>query len=230
MKPVRSEKASPQRRRVLLKDKAYETLKQQILSDQYPPGSALPERRLAEDMGMSKTPIKAALERLELEGYITIAPQQFVRVCELGEADLADQYEMRTALESYIVRRLAGQLSPEQTLCLRANLEQHRELRGSDEVARRVQMDAAFHLLLAEILGNHAIMRSMSDSLDRFYRMVTKIFKRLPDRYDEVVEEHAGIVQAILDGDGELAERLMVEHLQRGRQTLVAKSVSSAET
>src|SRR5215831_7744368 len=60
----------------LLKERAYDELKRRILNDDYPPGSFLAERRLAEELGMSKTPVKAALERLELEGFLLVSPQQ----------------------------------------------------------------------------------------------------------------------------------------------------------
>ncbi len=209
--------------RTLLKDKAYLTLKQQILEDRYPPGSALAERRLAEELGMSKTPVKAALERLELEGYITIAPQQFVRVRELELAEIAEQYEIRTALETYIVRRLAGKLSPDQQERLQANLRRQRELLDNEAaIPDRVTADAAFHMLLAEVLGNQSIFRIMSDLQDRIYRVITRVFRRTPERFAASVEEHQRIADALLSGDGERAAQLVGEHLQHGQSISLA--------
>lgn len=204
--------------RTLLKDKAYLTLKQQILEDRYPPGSSLAERRLAEELGMSKTPVKAALERLELEGYITIAPQQFVRVRELESSDISEQYEIRTALESYIARRLAGQLSPEQKVRMQDNLTRQRELLTPEaSIADRVAADAAFHMLLAEVLGNQTIFRILSDLQDRIYRVITRVFRRTPERYAASVDEHQLIADAIVAGDGEKAATLVASHLQHGQ-------------
>lgn len=209
--------------RTLLKDKAYLMLKQQILEDRYPPGSALAERRLAEELGMSKTPVKAALERLELEGYITIAPQQFVRVRELELSDIAEQYEIRTALETYIVRRLAGQLSDEQKARLQENLQRQRDLLESGAaIVDRVSADAAFHMLLAEVLGNHSIFRIMSELQDRIYRVITRVFRRTPERYAASVEEHQRIADAVLSGDGEKAAGLVCDHLQHGQSISLA--------
>lgn len=209
--------------RTLLKDKAYLTLKQQILEDRYPPGSALAERRLAEELGMSKTPVKAALERLELEGYITIAPQQFVRVRELEMSDISEQYEIRTALETHIVRRLAGQLSEEQKTRLQDNLAKQKELLdASAAISDRVAADAAFHMLLAEALGNQAIFRIISDLQDRIYRVITRVFRRTPERYAASVQEHQLIADAILVGDSDRAAQLVVEHLQHGQTISLA--------
>src|SRR5437899_8390145 len=98
--------------RALLKDRAYDRIKVRLLNDDYPPGSFLSERQLAENLGMSKTPVKAALERLESEGFISVSPQQGIVVRELSVHEIADQYEIRAALESYTVRALAGRLTP----------------------------------------------------------------------------------------------------------------------
>lgn len=209
--------------RTLLKDKAYLMLKQQILEDRYPPGSALAERRLAEELGMSKTPVKAALERLELEGYITIAPQQFVRVRELEISDISEQYEIRTALETYIVRRLAGKLSDEQKRRLQDNLKRQRDLLATEgAIVDRVAADAAFHMLLAEVLGNQSIFRIMSDLQDRIYRVITRVFRRTPERYAASVQEHELIANAVLAGDSEKAAKLVTDHLHHGQSISLA--------
>src|SRR5205807_622714 len=132
-------------RRSFLKEQAYERIKQRLLNSDYPPGSFLSERQLAVSLGMSKTPVKAALERLESEGFISVSPQQGIVVRELSVREIADQYEIRAALESYTLRTLAGRLSPEQVARVRANLAAQARLRGSDEVARGVELDAEFH-------------------------------------------------------------------------------------
>src|SRR5262245_56779925 len=85
----------------LMKERAYSEIKRRILNCDYPPGSFLSERNLATTLGMSKTPVKAALERLEHEGFITVSPQQGIVVRELSIREIADQYEIRTALESF---------------------------------------------------------------------------------------------------------------------------------
>src|SRR5215831_11136302 len=119
--------------RSLLKERAYDAIKKGILREDFPPGSFLAERQLASQLGMSKTPVRAALERLELEGFITVSPQQGIIVRELSVHEIADQYEIRAALEGYVLRTLAGRLSPGQVGRLRANLgEQEANCRDCD--------------------------------------------------------------------------------------------------
>src|SRR5438093_142094 len=125
--------------RSLLKDHAYESIKQRLLNNDYPPGSFLSERQLAGGLGMSKTPVKAALERLESEGFITVSPQQGIVVRELSVREIADQYEIRAVLESYVLRTVAGKLTPQQLALVRANLDAQAQLRGSGDVARAVE-------------------------------------------------------------------------------------------
>src|SRR6516162_3334378 len=115
--------------RSFLKDRAYELIKQRLLNSDYPPGTFLSERQLAENLGMSKTPVKGALERLESEGFITVSPQQGIVVRELSVREIADQYEIRSILESYTLRTIAGHLTPEQIARVRANLEEQARLR-----------------------------------------------------------------------------------------------------
>src|SRR5262249_52042289 len=83
----------PQAGRGLLKDRAYDEIKRYILNNDFPPGTFLAERQLAAQLGMSKTPVKAALERLELEGLICVSPQQGIVVRDLSVQEIADQYE-----------------------------------------------------------------------------------------------------------------------------------------
>src|SRR5262245_41747236 len=116
--------------RLLLKDRAYEQIKVRLMNCDYPPGSFLSERQLAEKLGMSKTPVKAALERLETEGFITVSPQQGIIVRELSVHEIADQYEIRAALESYAVQTLAGRLTANQVNRVRANLQAQARLCG----------------------------------------------------------------------------------------------------
>src|SRR5262245_39867909 len=129
----------------LLKDRAYDRIKSQLLTDEYPPGSFLSERRLAGSLGMSKTPVKAALERLATEGCLSISPQQGIVVRQPSLQEIADLYEIRTALESYALRTVAGKLTSQQADRVKANLQVQEKNRRTMNVAKAVATDAAFH-------------------------------------------------------------------------------------
>jgi DNA-binding GntR family transcriptional regulator len=209
-------------RRSFLKDRAYERIKQSLLNNDYPPGSFLSERQLVEILGMSKTPIKAALERLESEGFISVSPQQGIVVRVLPVHEIADQYEIRAVLESYALRTLAGRLTPDQVARVRANVEAQARLRGSGDVAKGVELDAAFHTQFAEFLGNGEILRVIVQLREKMQRVVAQVFRLCPARIDTSYDEHAAIAAAVIDGDGARAAGLLVAHLELGKRLILS--------
>lgn len=208
--------------RGLMKEHAYEALKARLLNGDYPPGSFLSERRLAADLGMSKTPIKAALERLDAEGFISVSPQQGIVVRELAIREIIDLYEIRSALEAYILRTVAGRLTPEQVAQLRSNLKAQAKLRGTGDVARGVTLDAEFHLLFAEFLGNGEILRVVGQLREKMQRVITQVFRLTPTRIDTSYDEHRAIADAVLAGSGSRAAELVVQHLELGKQLILS--------
>ena len=205
-----------------MKHHAYDELKRRILADDYPPGTLLAERRLAADLGMSKTPVKAAVERLEAEGFVAVSPQQGILVRELAVADIADQYEARAALETYVLRSVAGRLTPTQADRLHTNLGEQEEVRGTPDTARGMALDAEFHVLFAEFLGNREIVRMMGQLRERMQRVIAQVFRLHPARFDVSVDEHTAIARAVLKGDGPRAAALLEQHLDRGRRLLLS--------
>jgi DNA-binding GntR family transcriptional regulator len=213
---------SPSPARAYLKDEAYARLKQRLLNSHYPPGSFLSERQLARDLGMSKTPVKAALERLEAEGYVSVSPQQGIVVRELSIREIADQYEIRAALESFVVRTVAGRLTPEQVARVETNLQAQADVRGTSDVPLGVDLDAAFHTQFVEFLGNQEIARVFGQLRDRMQRIVTRVFVLNPTRIEASYDEHVAIAQAVISGRGPAAADLIVAHLERGRQLILS--------
>jgi DNA-binding GntR family transcriptional regulator len=208
--------------RSFLKDRAYELIKQRLLNSDYPPGSFLSERQLAENLGMSKTPVKGALERLESEGFITVSPQQGIVVRELSVREIADQYEIRSVLESYTLRTIAGQLTPDQVARVRVNLKAQSRLLESGNVAKGVELDAAFHTQFVEFLGNGEIMRVIVQLREKIQRVVTQVFRLCPARLATSYDEHVAIAAAVIDGDSDLAANLLVRHLELGKRLILS--------
>lgn len=208
--------------RSLLKSKAYDEIKKKIMDEDFPPGTFLAERKLALMLGMSKTPVKSALERLAIEGFVTISPQQCILVRELPMDEIADQYEIRTALETHVVRGLSNRITEAQKAELRDCLAFQRRNWNLVKVVQWVELDADFHLLLAKQFGNQAIIRVMLDLRDRMHRVITRVFHLQPMRLEESISEHQAIVDAIASGNSEDAASIVSAHLQRGRDLVLA--------
>lgn len=206
----------------LLKETAYSRIKERLLSGEYPQGSFLSERQLADDLGMSKTPVKAALERLEAEGLIAVSPQQGIVVRELSLHEIADLYEIRAALESFALQTLAGRLTPAQVGRVRGNLAAQDRVRGTGDLMRGVELDAEFHMLFPEFLGNQEIIRVVRQLREKTQRVVTQVFRLCPTRLDSSYVEHDAIARAMIAGDGAKATALIVAHLELGKRLLLS--------
>ena len=209
--------------RGLLKDKAYEVLKQLILDWTFKPGTFLSERQLAIRLGMSKTPIRSALERLEHEGFVTISPQQGIVVREFSLEEIVDLFDIRVALETFVVKALSGRLSPAFRTRLEENLERQFEATQTGDVVAATRLDADFHILLCEAHGNQEILRTMLHLRDKLYRVVYRILNHDPQRIATSYDEHRAIGSAVIDGQGDLAAELIAKHLEWGKRALIAR-------
>jgi DNA-binding GntR family transcriptional regulator len=220
---VRSVAKSP---RSLLKDRAYDEIKRQIQELVLPAGSFLSERKLSTMLGMSKTPIKAALERLEQEGFVVVAPQQGIVVRQLSIKEIADQFELRKALECFVLQSITGRLLDHQTKELYRNLKFQRAAADSHAVARLCALDAEFHLLLCQVLDNRAINECLSQHRSRMHRVIFEVMSQAPGRLSDAVQEHERILEAVDRGKPAEAVKLITQHLEFGKQYLLASKWS----
>lgn len=208
--------AAPRPHRAALKQQAYSTLKTLILSGELASGSVQSVRQLSARLEMSKTPVHAAIERLEVEGLVMLAPQQGVVVRELSVQDIVNHYEIRQALEPFVVRRLAGRLTEPQLEKLRQNLVELRQSVRAKDSAGFMKADAEFHQLLCSLADNEEITRVMQQLRDKVQRVVVRVVEQFPERLDETCDEHHAIIESLAAGDGERAACLMQEHLGQG--------------
>lgn len=209
--------------RVLLKERAYEALKELILNETFPAGTFLSERQLVARLGMSKTPIRSALERLEAEGFVTVSPQQGILVREFSLQEVVDLFDIRIALETFAVGHIAGKVPSAYRARLEENLEAQAQAAEGGDVNTSTRLDFEFHLILCEALGNREIVRTMLGLGDRLYRVIHRISSRIPGRLQASYQDHRAIAQAVLSGDQEWAVRRVREHLEYGKRYLVQR-------
>jgi DNA-binding GntR family transcriptional regulator len=209
--------------RHLLQERAYEELKGLIQRGAYPPGTFLSERLLAGRLGMSKTPIKSALTRLDMEGFVAVSPQQGIVVREPSVREILDLFDLREAIETFAVQRIAGQLSPEQSGRLKQHLRAQVRAAREKDVETATRLDAEFHTLLCEFLGNREISQALWRMREKLHRLILGNFTRIPRRMAESVKEHAGIARAVLEGKGSLAAERVRTHLDVGRRLILSR-------
>jgi DNA-binding GntR family transcriptional regulator len=214
--------APPAGGKLLLKDRAYAELKSLIQTGIYGPHTFLSERQLVEKLGMSKTPIRSALELLEAQGLVAVSPQQGIVVKDLSAREIAELFDMRTALEPFIVKRLAERtLTREQGQRIKTNLSNQRAAVTSEDAAAAAMLDIEFHRLLAELLDNREMADWLNRCFDKLERAILRINRLAPNRLPKSHADHAAIAAHVLKGRGTAAANAMVEHLQYGRQFLL---------
>jgi GntR family transcriptional regulator, rspAB operon transcriptional repressor len=216
-----------------LKDQAFARLRALILSGELEAGTFISERQMVERLKMSKTPIRVAFERLEQDGFVEILPQRGVRVRELSEQDVVDHYDLRIALETWIVRRAARRRTPEDVEALQRRIEVQERLRRKVErstgrtrtrdVTAYSDEDARFHAMLAELAANAEVIRILANQRERLTQIVARHIRDDPALLSSSIAEHGAIVDAVAAGDGERAARAVEEHLERGKAALLSR-------
>jgi DNA-binding GntR family transcriptional regulator len=204
----------------LLKDVAYAQIKRLILDGELPPGSFLSEQALADRVQVSKTPIRVALVQLQNDGLVSISPRQGIVVVPTSARDIAEMFDIRAAQETFLVRRLAGRLTPSQIDQLKENLKRHKDLAEQDDPVAATQNDFAFHLLLYEFLGNRMLLQFMKHVFDKLYRDAVQVTRNADGQLEKLHRDHDQIARALIKGDGELAAKRVLDHLEFGRRFL----------
>lgn len=203
----------------LLREVAYEEIKERILDEQFAPGSFLSERELIEILDMSKTPIKSALVRLEAEGFLTVSSKQGIIINDLSIDRIKDIYDLRTALEQFNIAQINGKLTTEQCGLLEANLEETRRITEELNVKGFAKADHAFHLLICSFTGNQEIYRVLLNYQDHLLRITLRHLRKDPNRMKDFLEEHVRLYGYLKDGDGRAWE-VIREHLQGSKRKL----------
>lgn len=213
--------ADQKKESLLLKDIAYNQIKEHILDERFEPGRFLSERELIELLEMSKTPIKSALTRLETEGFLTVSSKQGIIINDLAIDRIIDIYDLRTALETFNIQCIVGRgLSETQTAELKANLEATEEIVGRLNVKEFAKADHEFHLLICKFAGNQEINRVLLNYQDHLLRITLRHLKKDPHRMRDFLQDHKDIFAALEKGSAESVER-MKEHLQASKRKLL---------
>lgn len=196
-----------------LREKAYEVIKNQIITGKLPPGSALNERELVAEIGVSRTPIREALNRLEKEHLVTITPQKGASVGTITPKVINDIYQLREVLEPQVISTVTP-------IFLEAELlDFHRRFSGlsSGEYDKLAMLDMEFHRAIIHAFGNDYLNHLMENMYTQNER-IRFLSLRLPKRVSESVAEHLTIIDHMLARDSKKAAAAMRSHLANGRQ------------
>lgn len=200
-----------------LSDKIYEQLKQEILTMKLRPGEPLIETDIAQVFETSRTPVRAALQRLQAEKLITAYPGRGARVSEVSVSDLLEALEVREQLEPYMARKAASQVTNELKIRIKETLDALPATQKEPvDLMERIGFDTQLHNLILEVAGNKTMQSIVREMHVRFRRTYPIL-----GRYEETAQEHKRILEAIMNGDEEEAEVQMRNHLSAFRKRIL---------
>lgn len=199
----------------LLSERAHAKIIGMILSRMLEPGAILQEAKLGELLGMSRTPVREAMKRIEAEG-LARKEGRFLRVRALSEAEVAEIFTLREALESFCARH-AGTVARAELDAMTARVTALMQTADSTEQRR---IDDDFHRMIARASGNATLEQSIAG-----LRLRTCMFDihQVPQRFLQGCEEHLAILDALRQGDGTAAEHLMAQHIRHAGAAVIAR-------
>ncbi len=204
-----------------LRDVVFNTLRQAILRGELQPGERLMEIQLAQRLGVSRTPVREAIRKLELEGLVLMIPRRGAEVAEITRQDLEDVLEVRAALEELAVKDACEHITDEQLQDLKkAANEFKRSLEGTDLVAC-AEADIHFHEIIYAATNNKRLVQMLNNLREQMYRYR---MENLKDKrtYRTLVEEHDAIRRALKKHDEEKAGAAINVHIENQRRSILA--------
>ena len=202
-------------------DAAYEQLRRRILDNDWPPGHRALEHEVATELGMSRTPVREALMRLQNEGLVEVIPRHGMRVLPVSGNDMQEIYQILTALECMAAELLAARKPSAKELepLVDATQAMDKALRA-DDLDAWAAADERFHAQLIDLAGNRQLQATVLNYWDRAHR--ARIFTlRLRPKPVNSTKEHMQMVERLRAGDAEGAARVTRAHRERARHELV---------
>jgi GntR family transcriptional regulator, rspAB operon transcriptional repressor len=209
-------------------DWVYEELKAAIVQLRLAPGSPLREGTLAEQLGVSKTPIREALTRLEQDGLVETTSFKGAAVTGYSRQDLIELYELRELLENTAARAAAESMSEQDRAHLDRVCQQSRKLVTGKDAAKLAALISEFDTILFDQVKNTRI-RALIDNLRAHLTRIGQLTAVIPGRIEASVDEHEKIVEAITARDPDLAEQHMRDHIRSVRDDQLRALAEAAD-
>ena len=179
-----------------LRDVVFNTLRQAILKGELKPGERLMEIALAERLGVSRTPIREAMRKLEQEGLVVMIPRRGAQVANITEKDLNDVLEVRIALENVAIEKACARMTEEEMrrLWLAAKEFEHTIAEGN--LVKLAEADVAFHEVIYQASDNKRLIQVLNNMREQIYRYRVEYLKDVESR-KTLVEEHYAVYRAL---------------------------------
>ena len=195
-----------------LRDVVFNTLRQAILRGELKPGERLMEIQLANKLGVSRTPIREAIRKLELEGLVLMIPRRGAEVAEITEKSLRDVLEVRGALEELAVKLACQKITDEQIQELRTAEKEFEMALSSGDVTVYAEADVKFHDVIYRATDNQRLIQLLFNLREQMYRYRVEYLKR-EESHGNLLIEHRRIIETIANRDMDAAVDAVCQHI-----------------
>lgn len=204
----------------LASERAYHLIKEKIITLELGPSSVIDEHSLMEELGLGRTPIREALQRLDAEGLVHIVPRRGMFVTDISITDLQKIFEVRIVLAGFCARLAAQRVTANQIAQMEAVLQDLEQVQSGD-YKTLMEIDRRFQRLMYKTAGNDIL----AESLDRLYDLSLRIWYLVLHQLGDVrdaIEQHRQVLEALKAKDGARAEALIKEHILQFQQRIKA--------
>ena len=203
-----------------LREIVFETIRMAIINQVLRPGERLMETQLADELGVSRTPVREAIRKLELEGLVVMVPRRGAYVAGISMRDIHEVFQVRGALEALAASLAAERITPEELEEMERQLVKEAEETEANNLKSIVQIDTTFHDIMYKASRNQKLMQMINNLQEQLQRFRSASLAR-PGRSRTALEEHKKIVEAIAARDTKLAEQLALEHIENAENAMI---------
>lgn len=203
-----------------LRELVFEALRDAIIRGVLKPGERLMEVQLAEELGVSRTPVREAIRKLELEDLVVMIPRKGAYVSGISLKDIADVFEVRAAVEALAAGLAAERITAEELEELERILVKKAEIIEANDLDRLVEIDILFHECLYQASRNAKLVQIINNLSEQIHRFRSTSLAS-PGRMKEALEEHRKIVEAISERNITLAQTLAQEHIENAENSIL---------
>lgn len=208
-----------------LREIVYKELKMQILTGKIVPGTRMMEVELAQDMGVSRTPIREAIRKLEKEGLVTIEPRRGAYASRISTKDMVDILEVRQDMEGLAAYFAASRMTDEQKAELKKASDDYNEAVAEGNTADMISHDTRFHRIIVESCNNRILVQ-MIEQLQELVLRFRYIYYDNFRRAENMPEEHHMIMEAIFEHRCDDARRAADVHIDRLKEMVIKEGVN----
>lgn len=205
-----------------LREVVFNTLRKAILTGQLKPGERLMEVHLSQKLGVSRTPVREAIHKLEQEGLVVMMPRKGAEVARITEKSLTDVLEVRRTLDALSARLACERITAEQLLELERAAAQFEEATHQEDTAQIALKDVAFHDIIVNATGNQRLAQLLNNLSEQMYRY-RFVYLKNHTHYEMLVEEHRLILSAIKKHQPEEAASCAMLHIDNQEKAVIAQ-------